>query len=70
MARLSGNYEWPSGNFDDSSKLTNWILYSGATCHKSSEVLDFIPGLLEDKDKYIESADGHHFTAKKKVKYE
>ena len=30
------------------------------------EVLDFIPGSLEDTDKYIEVADGHHVTAKKK----
>ena len=29
------------------------------------EVSDFIPGSLEDKDKYIEFADGHHATAKK-----
>ena len=26
----------------------------------------FIPGLLEDTDKYIEIADGHHVTAKQK----
>ena len=30
------------------------------------EVLDFIPGLLEDTDKYIEVAEGHHVTAKQK----
>ena len=28
------------------------------------EVQDFIPGSLEDTDKYIEVADGHHVTAK------
>ena len=28
--------------------------------------MDFIPGLLEDTDKYIEVADGHHITAKQK----
>ena len=33
------------------------------------EVSDFIPGLLEDKDKNIKVADGHHATAKK-GKYE
>ena len=27
----------------------------------------FIPGLLEDTDKYIEVADGHHVTENKKV---
>ena len=30
------------------------------------EVTDFIPGSLEDTDKYIEVADGHHITAKEK----
>ena len=30
------------------------------------EGTDFIPGSLEDKDKYIEVADGHHVTAKQK----
>ena len=30
------------------------------------QVSDFIPGLLEDMDKYIEVADVHHVTAKKK----
>ena len=30
------------------------------------EVSDFIPGLLEDIDKHIEVADGHHITAKQK----
>ena len=30
------------------------------------EVSDFIPGSLEDTDKYIEVADGHHVTAKQK----
>ena len=30
------------------------------------EVSYFIPGSLEDTDKYIEVADGHHATVKKK----
>ena len=30
------------------------------------EVKDFIPGTLEDTDKFIEVADGHHVTAKQK----
>ena len=30
------------------------------------EVSDFIPGSLEDTDKYIEVANGHHVTAKQK----
>ena len=32
----------------------------------SPEVSDFIPVSLEDIDKYIEVADGHHVTAKQK----
>ena len=31
-----------------------------------SEVTDFIPGSLEDTDKFIEVADGHHVNAKQK----
>ena len=30
------------------------------------EVSDFIPGSLEDTDKHIEVADGHHIKAKQK----
>ena len=30
------------------------------------EVTDFIPGSLEDRDKFIEAADGHNVTAKQK----
>ena len=48
-----------------SSQLTNWILDLGATCHITPEVSDFIPGTLEDMDKCIEVADGHHVTTKK-----
>ena len=32
------------------------------------EVSDFFPGSLEDTDKHIEVADGHHVTEKQKVK--
>ena len=46
MARMSDNDEYPSENFGDSSKFTNWILDSGDTCHMKPEVSDFIPGLL------------------------
>ena len=66
MARMSSNDECSSEKYGDSSQLTNWILDSGATCHMTPEVLDFIPGSLEDTDKYIEVADGHHVTAKQK----
>ena len=64
---MSVNDEFTSGNFGDSSQLTNWILDSGATCHMTPEVSDFIPGLLEDTDKHIEGADGHHVMAKKRT---
>ena len=37
--------------------LTNWILDSGATCHMTPEVTDFIPGSLEDMDKFIVSVE-------------
>ena len=66
MARMSDNYESPSGNFGDSSKFTNWILDSGATCNMTPEVSDFISDSLEDTNKHIEVADRHHVTAKQK----
>ena len=67
LARMSGNDECSSENFGDSSQLTNWILDYGATCHMKPEVSYYITGSLEDTDKYIEVADGHHVTAKQKV---
>ena len=66
MAKMSGNDEIPSRNFGDSSQLTNQILDSGAACHMTPQVLDFIQGSLYDKNKNIEVADGHHVAAKKK----
>ena len=44
MARMSSNDERSSEKYGDSSQLTNWILDSGATCHMTPEVSDFIPG--------------------------
>ena len=64
MARMSSNEESSNEKYGDSSQLTNWILDSEATCHMTPEVSDFIPGSLEDTDKYIEVAGGHHITAK------
>ena len=46
--------ERKSVKYGDSLKLTKWILDSGATCHMKPEVSDFVPGSLEDTDKYIE----------------
>ena len=66
MARMSSDDERKSGEYGDSSQLTNWILNSVATCHMTPEVTDFIPVSLEDTDKFIEVADGHHVTAKQK----
>ena len=62
MAQISSNDERSSEKYGDSSQLTNWILDSGATFHMTPEVSYFIPGSLEDTDKYIEVADGHHIT--------
>ena len=64
MARMSVNDECPSGNFGDSSKLPNWFLDYGASCHMTPEVSYFIPGSLENTDKHIEVTDRHHVTAK------
>ena len=70
MARMSSNDERKSEKYGDSSQMTNCILDSVSTCHMTPEVSDFIPGLLEDTDKYIEVVDRHHVTAEKKVRYE
>ena len=67
MARMSSDDKCESRDYGDSSQLTNWILDSGATCHMTPEVTDFVPGSLEDTDGFIEVADGHHVTAKQKV---
>ena len=66
MARMSSDDKRKSVKYGDSLQLTNWILDSGASCHMTPEVTDFIPGSLEDTDKFIEVADGHHVTAKKR----
>ena len=63
---MSSDDKHKSVKYGDSSQLTNWILDLVATCHMMPEVSDFIPGSLEDTDKYIEVADGYHVTAKQK----
>ena len=63
MSRMSSDDERKSVKYGDSSQSTNWILDSGAMCHMTPEVLDFIPGTFE----YIEVADGRHVTEKQKV---
>ena len=69
MARMSSDDERESKEYDDSSQLTNWVLDSGATCHMTPEVTEFIPGSLEDTYKFIEVVDGNHVTAKQKGTY-
>ena len=63
---MSSNDESSSEKYSDSLQLPNWILDSGAKCHMTPAVLDFIPGSLEDTDKYIEVANRYHATAKQK----
>ena len=63
---MSNDDKRENKDYGDSSQLTNWILDSGATCHMTPEVTDLIPGSLENTDKFIEVADRHHLTAKKK----
>ena len=67
MARMSVNDKFYNGMFGDSLQLTNWILDSGAMCHMTPEVSDFIPGSLEDTDRNIEVSEGHHVTEKKRT---
>ena len=62
MARMNGNDECLSGNVGDSLQLTNWILDSGATCHMTPEVSDFIPGSLEDTDKHVQQGPAQDVT--------
>ena len=60
MVCMSGNDEYTGENVGHSSQLTNWILDSGATYHMTQEVSDVITGTLEEANKHIEVADGHH----------
>ena len=66
MAQMSNYDVRKNKDYGDSLQLNNWILDSGATCHMTPEVTDFIQGSLEDTDKFIEVADGHNVTAKQK----
>ena len=64
MAIMAINSESPRRNYGDSLQLTNWILHSGATCHMTPDISDFISVLLAETYKYIEVADGHFSTEK------
>ena len=70
MARISGNKKSSSRDFGDTSQLTNWILDSGATCHMTPHISDFILGSLQDTDRYIEVTDRYYVTAKKKGQFQ
>ena len=64
MAHIFSNAENPTRNYGESSQLNNWILDSGATCHMTLDISNFVPGSLVEIDKYIEVVDGHFVTAK------
>ena len=53
MERMSNDEKRENKYYGDSSQFTNWILDSGATCHMTPEVMDFIQRSLEDTDKCI-----------------
>ena len=67
---MSDNDECHSRDFSDSLQLTNRILDSGATCHKTPQVSDFIPGSLENAYAQIEGADGLLIAASKQDKFD
>ena len=46
MTRMSFNAEIPRRDFGDIPQLNNWILDSGATCHMTPDISDYIPGSL------------------------
>ena len=62
MTRIYTNVEIPRRDYGDISRLTNWILDSGATCHTTPEISDFIPGSLVETNKYVEVLDGNFVT--------
>ena len=64
MSRMSSNANIPRRKFGDRLQLTSWILDSGATCHMTKDISDFILGSFLETDKYIEVADGHLVTEK------
>ena len=66
MEHIYGHDKCPSESVGDCSQLTNWISKSGAKCHMTPQVSDYIPGSLEDMDKHIKVSDRHHITAKQK----
>ena len=43
---MSNDDKRENKDYGDSSQFTNWILDSGATCHMTPEVTEFITGSL------------------------
>ena len=64
IAHMNSNTEIPSRYFGDRLQLNNCILDSGATCHMTLNILDFIPSSLVETDKYIKFVDGNFVTEK------
>ena len=65
MARMYSNVESPRAYFGDILQLTNWILYSSATCHMPLEISYLLPVSLVETDKCIKPEYGNVFTVKK-----
>ena len=59
MAKMSSNIESPRRYFGHSLKLIDYILDSGAMCHMTPQISDFVPGSLVETSEYIEVSDGH-----------
>ena len=69
MAPIYSNAEGHIRYFGDSLKMSNCIIYSGETCHITSDISYFILVSLVKTDKYIEVKDEHFFTAEKQDKF-
>ena len=64
MASVSSNAESPRRDLGDRSQLTNSVLDSGATCHMTPDISDFIAGSLVEMERSIEVTYVHFVTAK------
>ena len=51
MVLMSSNAEIPRSDYVDSLQLTNWILYSGVSCHMTPEISEFMLGSLVKREK-------------------
>ena len=69
MAQISSNEERKSEKYGDSSQLTNWNFRFRSNVPHDNRSFGFHSSIIRSRDKYIEVVDGHHVTAKKKVKY-